>query len=85
MARIKRPSLVHQVVERLKSMDCRGQSRHKAKAEYREQLEAQGKKHIGNRVPGKIFQSRHFRITWTAALILQSGSGSGLRCGRWKR
>lgn len=61
MARRKRPSLVHQVVERLKEMDYRGQSRHKAKQEYREQLEARGEKHVGNRVPGKIFSEETFQ------------------------
>ena len=61
MARMKRASLVHQVVEKLKSMDCRGQSRHQAKQKYREELAAQGERHIGNRVPGKIFSELTFQ------------------------
>ncbi|MGB7447484.1 MAG: hypothetical protein WBK48_10685 [Dethiobacteria bacterium] len=61
MARNKKPSLIHQVVERLKMMDCRGQSRHKAKKEYREKLEARGEKMVGNRVPGKIFSELTFK------------------------
>lgn len=61
MAREKQPSLVRQVVEQLKRMDCRGQSRHKAKQEHREQLAQQGKKHLGNRVPGKIFSEKTFQ------------------------
>lgn len=60
MPRKKNPSLVHQVVERLKSMDCRGQSRHKAKLEYRAQLAARGETMKGNRVPGKIFGEKTF-------------------------
>ena len=61
MARSKRPSLVHQATERIKSYDCRGQSRHKLKQEYREQIEDKGKTVKSTRVPGKITGDQTFK------------------------
>ena len=61
MVRSKRPSLVHQATERIKSYDCRGQSRHKLKQEHREQLEDKGKTVKSTRVPGKISGDKTFK------------------------
>ncbi len=61
MARNKRPSLVHQAVERMKCYDCRGQSRHKLKQQHREEMEAKGEKVKSSRVPGKIPGDKTFK------------------------
>lgn len=61
MPRSKRPSLVYQATERIKSYDYRGQSRHKLKQEHREQMEDKGKTVKSTRVPGKISGDKTFK------------------------